>query len=167
MDEIVNKVAKSGLVTINLEEFYPEVKRMNFDLKDLLWQGLALKEKDFRTFLKEHDWSVYKDAYVAVYCSADAIIPHWAFMLVSSCLIGFAKRIHIGSPSEMESAIFRDIIFSLDKNQYADQRLVIKGCADKEVPSSAYADLVTYLQPVAKSIMFGEPCSTVPVFKKS
>lgn len=167
MSTIVNKVANSGLITINLEELYPSEKRFAFDIKDQLWQGLALKEKDFREFLKNHDWTQYQDSFVAVFCSVDAIIPHWAFMLVASKLSGIAKKVIIGTPIEMESIIFKEIIEKLDANNYLDQRLVIKGCADKEVPASAYADLVSKLQPVAKSIMFGEPCSTVPVYKKS
>jgi len=165
-EEIVNKVAKSGLITINLEEMYPEGERAEFDLKDLLWQGLALREKDFRDFLKDHDWSQYQDKYVAVFCSVDAIIPHWAYMLVSSHLTDIARFVYIGGTSEMETAIFKKIIEEINVADYADQRLVIKGCSDRPVPQSAYADLVFKLQPVAKSIMFGEPCSTVPVFKR-
>lgn len=165
-EEIVNKVAKSGLITINLEEMYPEGERDEFDLKDLLWQGLALREKDFRDFLKDHDWSQYQDKYVAVFCSVDAIIPHWAYMLVSSHLTDIARFVYIGGTSEMETAIFKKIIEEINVADYADQRLVIKGCSDRPVPQSAYADLVFKLQPVAKSIMFGEPCSTVPVFKR-
>jgi len=165
-EEIVNKVAKSGLITINLEEMYPEGERVEFDLKDLLWQGLALREKDFRDFLKDHDWSQYQDKYVAVFCSVDAIIPHWAYMLVSSHLTDIARFVYIGGTSEMETAIFKKIIEEINVADYADQRLVIKGCSDRPVPQSAYADLVFKLQPVAKSIMFGEPCSTVPVFKR-
>ncbi|MFY7708411.1 MAG: DUF2480 family protein [Flavobacteriales bacterium] len=165
-EEIVNKVAKSGLITINLEEMYPEGERVGFDLKDLLWQGLALREKDFRDFLKEHDWSQYQDKYVAVFCSVDAIIPHWAYMLVSSHLTDIARFVYIGGTSEMETAIFKKIIEEINVADYTDQRLVIKGCSDRPVPQSAYADLVFKLQPVAKSIMFGEPCSTVPVFKR-
>ncbi|MFN6380531.1 MAG: DUF2480 family protein [Flavobacteriales bacterium] len=165
-EEIVNKVAKSGLITINLEEMYPEGDRVGFDLKDLLWQGLALREKDFRDFLKDHVWSLYQDKYVAVFCSVDAIIPHWAFMLVTSHLTGIAHLVHIGSVLEMETAIFKKIIEEINVLEYTDQRLVIKGCSDRPVPQSAYADLVFRLQPVAKSIMFGEPCSTVPVFKR-
>lgn len=165
-EEIVNKVAKSGLITINLEEMYPEGERVGFDLKDLLWQSLALREKDFRDFLKDHDWSQYHDKYIAVFCSVDAIIPHWAYMLVSSHLTGIARFVYIGGVSEMETAIFKQIIEKINIEEYTDQRLVIKGCSDRPVPQSAYADLVFKLQPVAKSIMFGEPCSTVPVFKR-
>jgi hypothetical protein len=165
-EEIVNKVAKSGLITVNLEDMYPEGERIGFDLKELLWQGLALREKDFRDFLKDHDWSQYQDKYVAVFCSVDAIIPHWAFMLVASHLTGIARFVYIGGVSEMEIAIFKHLIEKINIEEYTDQRLVIKGCSDRPVPQSAYADLVFRLQPVAKSIMFGEPCSTVPVFKR-
>jgi hypothetical protein len=167
MSEIINKVAASGLVTINLEEIYPEGKRMSVDIAAQLWQGIALKEKDFRDWIKLHDWEQYRDAYVAVYCSADAIIPHWAFMLVVSALSGIARRAVVASPPELESLIFRDLIFSLDPEVYRDARVVIKGCSDREVPVSAYSDLVFHLQPVVKSLMFGEPCSTVPVFKRA
>lgn len=166
MEEIVNKVAKSGLITINLEEFYPEEKRSAIDLKDWLWQGLVLKEKDFREALKEHNWQQYYDHYVAVYCSVDAIIPHWAMMLIASKLEGISKLTFIGTPLELESEIFRSLISNLDRETYRDQRVVIKGCSEKPVPPSAYAHLVSHLQPVVKSIMFGEPCSTVPVFKR-
>lgn len=167
MSEIINKVAASGLITINLEEIYPEGKRLSVDIAAQLWQGIALKEKDFRDWIKLHDWEQYRDAYVAVYCSADAIIPHWAFMLVVSALSGIARRAVVASPQELESLIFRDLIFSLDREVYRDARVVIKGCSDREVPVSAYSDLVFHLQPVVKSLMFGEPCSTVPVFKRA
>ncbi len=166
MEEIVNKVAKSGLVTINLEEIYPAFTRSTIDIKEWLWQGLALKEKDFRESLKGHPWENYRDHYVAVFCSVDAIIPHWAMMLIASKLQGISQRTFIGTPSEMEADIFRSLILSLNKEDYRDQRIVIKGCSDRPVPPSAYADLVSHLQPVAKSILFGEPCSTVPVFKR-
>lgn len=167
MEEIVNKVAKSGLITIDLEEMYPSGERAAFDIKESLWQGLVLKEKDFRDYLKAFDWSTFQDKYVAVYCSADAIIPHWAFMLIASKLQGISKLTFIGSSDEMERYIFREMIEALDVEAYRDQRIVIKGCSNKPVPQSAYGDLVTRLQPYAKSIMFGEPCSTVPVYKKS
>lgn len=165
-DLIENKIAKSGLITIDLEEMYPEGERVSFDLKDVLWQGLALREKDFREFLKTNDWSVFQDKYVAVFCSVGAIIPHWAYMLVASRLEGITRMVFVGVPEEMERAIFRELVYSLDMEPYRDQRLVVKGCSDRPVPQSAYADLVSRLQPVAKSIMFGEPCSTVPVYKR-
>jgi len=166
MNEIVNKVASSGLITIDLEELYPAGERVVFDIKDHLWQGLALKEKDFREFIKSNDWEQYRDKIVAITCSADAIVPNWAYMLVASKLIGIASKIIFGSPETVETIIFRDMIQQLPLEAYRDKRLVIKGCSNKPVPPSAYVELVTRLQPVAKSIMFGEPCSTVPVFKR-
>lgn len=167
MEEIVNKVAKSGLITIDLEDMYPSGDRAAFDVKDALWQQLVLKEKDFREYLNNFDWGQYQGKYVAVFCSVDAIIPHWAFMLVASKLQGISKLTFIGTSDEMERHIFRLLVEGLDIEKYRDQRLVIKGCSNKPVPQSVYGDLVTRLQPVAKSIMFGEPCSTVPVFKRT
>lgn len=166
MDEIINKVAKSGLITIDLEEMYPEDPRASIDIAAQLWQGMALREKDFREFIASNDWEKYRGALVSVYCSADAIIPHWAYMLISSKLSGIAKRTILGSPSSLEQIIFSEIIAAINIEDYRDSRIVIKGCSKKPVPASAYVDLVNRLQPVAKSIMFGEPCSTVPVFKR-
>jgi len=166
MSEIVNKVAASGLVTIDLEDIYPNAERAIFDIKDHLWQGLALREKDFREFVKENNWEDYRDKYVAITCSVDAIVPNWAFMLVASKLEGIASKVVFGTKEVLETIVFRELIDSLPLEQYRDKRLIVKGCSNKPVPSSAYVDLVTKLQPVAKSIMFGEPCSTVPVFKR-
>lgn len=166
MAEIINRVAASGLVTIDLEEWYPEGPRMAIDLKDRLWQGLALREQEFRDWIEHHDWSHYAGAYVALYCSTDAIIPHWAYMLVASRLNGIAQRVVMGNLPELEQILFSEIIGSLDAEKYRDKRLVIKGCAHKPVPVSAYVEVVNKLQPVARSIMYGEPCSTVPVYKR-
>lgn len=166
MEQIVNKVAASGLVTIDLEEIYPGGERIVFDIANHLWQGLALREKDFRDFIKENNWEFYHDKYVAICCSTDAIVPNWAYMLIASKLEGVAKMVVFGGLELLESTIFNRLIEQLPQEDYRDKRLVIKGCSDKPVPSSAYVDLVTKLQPVAKSIMFGEPCSTVPVFKR-
>jgi hypothetical protein len=166
MSEIINKVSASGLVTVNLEEIYPEGRRAVIDIAPQLWQGIALREKDFREWIRTHDWNQYREAWVAVHCSADAIVPHWAYMLVASALTGVAGRVILGTAQELESLIFRDLIYSLDRESFRDARVVIKGCSDREVPASAYSDLVHHLQPVVKSLMFGEPCSTVPVYKR-
>jgi S-adenosylmethionine/arginine decarboxylase-like enzyme len=167
MEEIVNKVAASGLVTINLEEFYPAGDRVSIDLADQLWQGLALREKDFRSWIQTHDWSQYQGKHVAVFCSVDAIIPAWAFMLVASALSDYAVTVVQGNRNELEEVLFRNIVDGLDLTVYQDKRCVVKGCSNLPVPQSAYTHLVVKLRPVVRSIMFGEPCSTVPVFKRS
>ena len=167
MEEIINKVAASGLVTIDLEEMYPSGERVELDIAPVLWQGLALREKDYRDWIAQHDWKSYSGKHVGFFCSADAIIQPWAFMLLASRLSEFATTSIQGRPEELESALFRAVIDAIDVELYRDKRCVIKGCSNKPVPASAYAYLVTRLQPVAKSIMFGEPCSTVPVYKKS
>jgi hypothetical protein len=164
--EIVNKVTNSGLITINLEEYYPEGDRVLFDLTPWLFEELILKEKDFREHLKQHDWSAYQNKFVAVTCSADAIIPAWAFMLLYSHLEPFAKKIVFGDLQRLEEEIFEDIISNFDLTPYIDQRVIIKGCSKKEIPMFTYAALTAKLRPHVKSIMFGEPCSTVPVYKK-
>ena len=163
---IDNKVANSGLITFNLEDHYPEGERVQFDFKPWLFQELILKEKDFREYLKNHDWSQYQNKYVAVTCSADAIIPAWSYMLIFSKLEPFAKKIVFGDLNTLEEKIFDEILSKLDVEAYRDQRIVIKGCSNKPIPVSVYAALTALLQPVVKSIMFGEPCSTVPVYKR-
>jgi Protein of unknown function (DUF2480) len=166
MDEIVNKVAGSGLITIDPSTLVPAGTRSHIDIANQLWQGLVLKEKDFRDWLKNTDWSVYKDHFVSIHCSVDAIIPHWAFMLLASALEPHAALIVVGTSEDMETELFRKSIRNIHPEEYRDARVVIKGCSDITLPKSAYVDLVNYLQPIAKSIMFGEPCSTVPVFKR-
>ncbi len=163
---IDNKVANSGLITFNLEDLYPEGERVQFDFKAWLFQELILKEKDFREYLKNHHWSQYQNKYVAVTCSADAIIPAWSYMLIFSKLEPFAKKIVFGDLTTLEGKIFGEILSKLDVEAYRDQRIVIKGCSNKPIPVSVYAELTALLQPVVKSIMFGEPCSTVPVYKR-
>ena len=165
-EEIVNKVAQSGIITIDLEEFYPEGKRVLFDIKPLLFQELILKEKDFRDYIKNHDWNQYKDCYVAVTCSNDAIVPTWAFMLLTLSLKPFAKKVVFGNLETLETVLFEEIIEKLDQSKYKDARIVIKGCGNKPVPISAYVALTEKVKPVAKSIMYGEPCSTVPLYKQ-
>jgi hypothetical protein len=165
--EIINKVDQSGLVTIDPADFYPQGARAAFDIRPLLFEELLLREKDFREFVKENDWSAYRDQYVAVYCSNDAIVPVWAYMLLASALQPFAKEIFFGSPYEMEKHLFYTALKKINPTDFQNQRVVIKGCGDVPVPVSAYVELTRLLKPVVKSIMYGEPCSTVPVYKKS
>ena len=164
-EEIINRVTNSKLKTFDLEEIYPEGKRVLFDVKDWLFQELILKETDFRESVKNHDWSQYKNSFVAISCSVDAIIPSWAFMLVASELIPFANKVVIGNLELLETTIYQELISFLDFNEYADAPVIIKGCANKPIPNSAYAFLIEKLQPIVKSIMFGEACSTVPLYK--
>ncbi len=165
-DEIVNKVQQSGLVSIDLEELYVPGERILFDLKGWLFQELILKEQDFREHIKQHDWNQYKDKFVAITCTADAIIPTWAFMLVASQLSSIAKKIVFGDLKKLEEEIFHDRLSKINPEDYRDQRIVIKGCSKVEVPASAYVEITSLLRPFVKSIMYGEPCSTVPVYKK-
>lgn len=162
----VNKVAESGIITIDLSEFYPKEAVAVFDIKDYLFMGLILKEKDFRASLEAVDWSIYADKNVAVTCSADAIIPVWAYMLISVYLQPVARNIIFGSEESIQETILLDAIKSIDASIYEDQRVVVKGCGDIDIPASAYLCITNKLRPFAKSIMYGEPCSTVPVFKK-
>jgi len=163
---IVNKVANSSLVNIDLEDYYPRGKRMQIDLSETLFQGLILREKDFREWIQTHSWDQYSEAYVAVECSADAIIPVWAYMLVAAQLESFAKRIVFGNLEDLETAVYADIIANLDISSFEDQRLIIKGCGNLPVPRAAFLMLTIKLRPIAKSIMYGEACSTVPIYKK-
>ncbi len=164
-NEIINKVAGSGLVTIDLETFYPEGERILFDIKPLLFQELILKEKDFREFIKNEDWSKYKNKFVGIICSSEAIVPTWAYMLLSLHLGPFAKKIVFGNLQELEIILFEEAINKIDFSQYKDARIVIKGCSKKTVPINAYLKLSNALRPIVKSIMYGEPCSTVPLYK--
>jgi hypothetical protein len=166
-NEIVNRVSTSPLVTIDLEEFYIPGERVLFDIKDQLFQGLILKEKSFREFVKSHQWSSYSGKLVAVTCSVEAIIPTWAYMLVSIALQPFAKKIVFGDLSELESRLFHEAIVNIDWEKYRDAKVVIKGCSKVEVPVSAYVEVTHLLRALASSIMYGEPCSTVPLFKKA
>jgi len=165
-EEIVNKVAQSPLSTIDLETYYPKEEIVLFDLKSFLFMELIIKEKDFREALQKTDWASYQDKVVAVTCSADAIIPVWAYMLVVSYLQPFAKDIILGDEKTALRDMFLKKIESIDANEFADKRVVIKGCGDLPIGEFAYMEITKKLRPVAKSIMYGEPCSTVPVFKK-
>ena len=167
MSEIINKVAESGLVTINLEEYYPEGERVAFDISPLLLEGLLLREKDFREFVAGHDWSAYAGKYVALYCSTDAIIPQWAWMLLTVALQPFALKVVVGDLAQLDVVLFEELISALSVEDFRDRRIVIKGCSGKPVPLQAYLSLTAKLRPVVKSIMYGEPCSTVPVYKRA
>jgi len=166
-DAIVNKVAESGLVTLDLENFYPKGEMIVFDMKDHLFMGMILKEKDFREALKNLDWEKFRDKYVAVTCTADAVIPVWAYMLVASNLSGIAKDLVLGDEKELHRTLFLKNLSSIDTKEFADKRIVIKGCGETPIGDFAYAEITKLLRPVAKSIMYGEPCSTVPVYKRS
>ncbi|WOD44751.1 DUF2480 family protein [Hwangdonia lutea] len=165
-EEIINRVANSKLITVNLEDYYPDGKRVLFDIKNWLFEGFVLREKEFRQKASEHDWSQYQDGYVALTCSTDAIIPAWAFMLLSVYLEPFTKKTIIGNLEQLESSIYQDVIETLDVSEYTDKPIIIKGCSKKPVPQNAYIMLATKLIPVAKSIMYGEACSSVPLFKR-
>ncbi|MEP1488943.1 MAG: DUF2480 family protein [Algibacter sp.] len=165
-DEIINRVANSKLITLNLEDYYPEGKRVVFDIKDWLFEGFVLREKDFRTQAAEFDWSQYQDNYVALTCSSDAIIPAWAFMLLSIHLEPFTKKTLIGSLEALETSIYQDILKDIDVSEFTDKPIIIKGCSKKPVPQNAYIMLSNKLRPIAKSIMYGEACSSVPLYKK-
>ncbi|MCA0152498.1 DUF2480 family protein [Winogradskyella vincentii] len=165
-EEIINRVANSKLKVIDLEDYYPDGKRILFDIKDWLLEGLVLREKEFRAYVSEHDWSQYKDCYVALHCSTDAIVPDWAYMLITIQLNNFAKKVVIGNLNHLESILFASIISNLDISLFQDMPVIIKGCSHKPVPSNALVMLTERLQPVANSIMFGEACSSVPLYKR-
>lgn len=165
-DEIVNRVANSKLKVIDLEDYYPTGRRVLFDIKDWLLEGLVLREKDFRQHVAEHDWSQYQDCYVALYCSTDAIVPDWAYMLITLQLQDYAKLSVIGTLENLESIIYTDIISNLEVSEFKDLPVIVKGCSNKPVPSNALILLSQKLKPVAKSIMFGEACSSVPLYKR-
>ncbi len=165
-DEIINRVANSKLKVIDLEGYYPNGKRVQFDITDWLLEGLVLREKEFRVSVAEQDWSQYQDCYVALYCSTDAIVPDWAYMLISVQLQEYSKLTVIGSLNHLESIIYTSIISELDLSIYKDLPVIIKGCSHKPVPTNALVLLSQRLRPIAKSIMFGEACSSVPLFKR-
>ncbi len=165
-DEIVNKVAQSGLVEVNLEEYYVHGERILIDVKENLFQGLILREKDFRDYIKNTNWENYKNKLVAVVCTADAIVPTWAYMLLATALEPQAKKIVFGNLATLETVLFFESLSKINTDNFRYKRIVIKGCGNLPVPESAYVELTRILKPVAKSIMYGEPCSTVPVYKK-
>lgn len=165
-EEMVNKVAESGLISFDLEEYYPKGEIKTFDLKEYLFMGLILKEKDFRAALQTTDWTVYQNANVAITCSADAIIPMWAYMLIASYLQPFAKEIVFGDEKKLVSTLLFKNLASVKGEEYTDKRVVVKGCGEVDIPESAYVEITNKLRPFVKSIMYGEPCSTVPIYKK-
>lgn len=166
MDEIVNKIAQSGLETIDLENYFPQGEIVVFDLKDFLFMGLILKEKDFRAALQAHDWEQYRGKNVGLVCSVDAVIPLWAYMLVMTYLEPLAAYVAAGDADFIHKTLYLQELNKIDVSTFADKRIVIKGCGDKRVGEIAYAEITRLLRPVVKSIMYGEPCSTVPVYKK-
>jgi len=163
---LINRVAESTIITINLEDYFPKNEFVVFDIKEYLFHGLILKEKDFRESLKNLDWSVYNSKIVLVICSTDAIIPLWAYMLIDAQLLGIATDSYHGTKEDYLKMYYRIALNNIHVAQYQDQRVVIKGCSQKPVPAYAYAYITTVLKPYAQSIMFGEPCSTVPIFKR-
>jgi hypothetical protein len=166
MEEIINKVANSVLEVFDLEDYYIEGKRTKIDLSQWLFEGYILKEKDFREALKNHDWEQYKDHLIAIYCATDAIIPAWATILVTSYLSGIAQKIVVGNFEDLETSLYQEILQTIDYTLYKDKPIIIKGCSKKPVPESAYIIVIQKLMPFAKSIMYGEACSAVPLFKK-
>ena len=164
-EPIINKVASSGIITLDLEELYPSGERVVFDLKPLLWQEVALKEDDLRAFCKSHDWAQYSGKFVSVHCSVEAIIPTWAFMLVATQLQPHAVFVTQGDAEQLERTVFTRFVQQLDIEPYRSARVVVKGCSKLPVPLNAYVELSAKLLPVVKSLMFGEPCSTVPLYK--
>ncbi len=164
--KIKNRVAVSKLVTFNLEDYYLEGERVVLDIKDWLFEGLILREKEFRTKLSEHNWQQYKDTFVALTCSTEAIIPGWAYMLLSSKLQGYAKEIVVGDLEQLETTLYQKTLHDLDVSDFQNKLIIIKGCTNKPVPPNAYLWATTKIQAVAKSVMYGEACSAVPLFKR-
>lgn len=165
-ENIINKVAQSGLVSFDLADLFPSGERVIYDIKENLFHGLMLKEKDFRAFVKENDWQAYQGKNVAIICSSDAIVPTWAYMLIAAKLTGIANYFVFGDLEILETSLYLAAIEKINTKQFEDQRLVIKGCGEIPIPTSAFIALTAKLLPVVKSIMYGEPCSTVPIFKK-
>jgi len=167
MDEIINKVANSVLEVFDLEDYYPNGTRTQIDISQWLFEGFLLKEKEFREALKNHSWQQYQNHYVAINCSTDAIIPAWASILVTVYLAPYAKKVVTGTLEDLDTALYQEIIPTLDLTKYQDKPVILKGCSKKPVPESAYIMAIQKLQTVAKSIMYGEACSAVPLFKKA
>ncbi len=167
MEEIINKVANSSLEVFDLEDYYPNGVRLQIDISQWLFEGFLLKEKDFREALKNHDWSQYQNHLIAIHCSTDAILPAWASILVATYVSPFAQKVVLGTINDLETALYQEILSKIDYTQYQDKPIILKGCSKKPVPESAYIMAIQELQKVAKSIMYGEACSAVPLFKKA
>lgn len=165
-EEIINRVTSSNLMTIDLEDFYPQGERVVLDIKNWLYEGFVLREKEYRTYVEEHDWTLYKGKFVAVDCSIDAIIPGWAYMLITAKLQPYAKFTVQGNLEQLETSLYQTVINGLDVSIYKDKPVIIKGCSNKPVPSNAYLWITSKLIPIAKSVMYGEACSSVPLYKK-
>ena len=166
MEEIINRVAKSPLISLDLEDYYSHQERLVYDLKDNLFMGMILKEKDFREFIKTHNWTQYTNKNVAITCSEDAIIPTWAYMLLATNIAPYADLIVFGTLQELENQLFFNAINTIDIEAFRDKKVVVKGCSKLPVPTTAYVEITRKLQPVVQSLMFGEPCSTVPIYKR-
>ena len=167
MSEIVNRVAQSKLITFDLEEYYPEGPRVELDISNWLFEGLILREKEFRTHVDSHDWKAYQNAYVALQCSSEAIVPGWAFMLITTRLQPYAKAVVLGNLEDLETMLYKKITDALDLEQFRDKPVIIKGCTNKPVPQNAYIWATARIQEVAKSVMYGEACSSVPIYKRT
>jgi len=165
-NNIINRVANSKLELINLEDYYPHGKRVVLDIKDWLYEELVLREKEFRQQAKLFDWEQYNDCYVALTCSSNAIVPAWAYMLLSTYLAPFANKTILGSLDVLETSIYQDIIKALDVSQYKDKSVIIKGCTNKPIPDNAFIQLTTKLKPLVKSLMYGEACSALTLYKR-
>lgn len=165
--EIVNRIANSPIITFKLEEYYPEGERVVLDIKDQLFQGMILRERDFRGWIKEHDWTQYQDQHVAITCSVDAIIQTWAYMLVEVSLQPYAKTVVFGTKEDLEIQMWKDALDKIDFTAFADRPVVLKGCSNIKVPTAIYVEATRRIMPYVKKLSFGEPCSTVPVYRKA
>lgn len=166
MSEIVNRIAQSKLITLDLEDYYPEGNRMTVDIKDWLHEGFILKEKDFRNFVTKHNWEQYKNSFIALGCSTEAIIPGWAYMLITTKLQPYSKKVIVGNLEQLETSLYQSVIENLDISPFQDKPVIIKGCSNKPVPPNAYVWITAKIQTIAKSVMYGEACSSVPLYKK-
>lgn len=166
MEEIVNRVSESGIKTIDLEKWRPSGQRAEIDIKDLLYEGLVLRENEFRQFLKDTDWDAYREHFVNVHCSADAIVPNWAYMLIASMLSDVATKVVFGDRNELEAQLILNEISQKNLKEFEGERVIIKGCSDSIIGEKAYLEITNRLTPIVKSLMFGEPCSSVPIFKR-